>query len=85
MKWSLQQVFCYEVFVLDYMFLYLQLVKDYTAHDCYYTERGRKTRVSYKSFVSKSPRSMWCRMMFALMTHMQWWRQGGQPGHVPRL
>jgi len=34
MNWSLQQVFCYKVFVLDYMFLYLQQVKDYSAHDC---------------------------------------------------
>jgi len=23
MNWFLQQVFCYEIFVLDYMFLYL--------------------------------------------------------------
>ena len=37
MNWFLQQVFCYEIFVLDYMFLYLTWVKDYSAHDCYYT------------------------------------------------
>jgi len=40
----LQQVLCYEIFVLDYMFLYLP----YSAHDCYYTglERiGRHQRL----------------------------------------
>jgi len=53
MNWFLQQVFCYEIFVLDYMFLYLPWVKDYSAHDCYYTGLERIGR--HQCFLQVQP------------------------------